>query len=254
MADFETILSRLQTSEGLDRGAAITRLRELNDAGYVPKGKIEGLDEGLFNEGYVKAPLEHLGAGVVQGVTDPAMRAGRFLYEHAPETVQRITNPEFPQDPFKTRMGQATPLPGERLLKHVQEQAEPFYGMEGAGEIAGSVAGMGVPWAEVEVGVDAAASMAETEGLIGKATYPWLQRGIQRGIAGGIYGAVDPKLGPVAGAAGGAFIPPVLGLAGKLVGKVGGIIGEKLESIFTRPGADTPVDAEFEHVEIGRAH
>ncbi len=50
MIDFETALDRVQQSEGLDRGAAVARLRELHSAGYIPEGKISDLESHLYGE------------------------------------------------------------------------------------------------------------------------------------------------------------------------------------------------------------
>src|SRR5208282_2100644 len=146
MADFETVIQRLQQAEGLDRGAAVARLGELHDAGQVPEGKIPDLESNLRTE-RVKSVGELGGAGVLRGLIN------------IPEKIARAIQPS--QAAVKGHL----PLVGDEVLRKVESQVEPTPYVEGTGELAGGLVGYGLPWYGLEEIIGGAAT---------KFGLPWL--------------------------------------------------------------------------------
>src|SRR5208282_4853093 len=132
------------------------------------------------------------------------------------------------------------PLVGDEVLRKVESQVEPTPYVEGTGELAGGLVGYGLPWYGLEETIGGAATKFGLPWLASKAILPQALRGAGAGYVLGKATGEDAETMAKIGA-----VAPFVGYA---IARLGGAGLRKLGSIFTRPGAEEPVEPEFSRV------
>src|SRR5208282_4479260 len=221
MIDFDAAIAKLQEVEGLDRGQAVARLKDAYDNNDPQISHIKDLESNLRTE-RVKSVGELGGAGVLRGIIN------------IPEKIARAIQPS--QAAVKGHL----PLVGDEVLRKVESQVEPTPYVEGTGELAGGLVGYGLPWYGLEETIGGAATKFGLPWLASKYILPQALRGAGAGYILGKATGEDAETMAKIGA-----VAPFVGYA---IARLGGAGLRKLGSIFTRPGAEEPVEAEFSKV------